>query len=551
MRAAVTAALARVRAALTAPWSTNHRVGIGMIVASAGITMLVAFCGPSSVALKLGPRISLLPPWYLPVSWITLNEWVAVPALWLGLFLGTAGLYACWRSVNHGWRPNNRRLFLLGSVLSIGTALVPPLTSADVLMYAAYGRLQALGLNPYDITPAEIFRSEYDPVLVWTERPWQDTPSVYGPLASASQWLAAWLGNGNMHDTVFWLQMFALLPFLLIGALVVKLAHDDHKIQTRAVLFTVLNPLMIWSVLAGAHNEALTLVFAIVGLYFIRRSPFVAGLGIGLAGTVKVSLVFYGIAMAWGYRRDWRKLLQLVLGAAIPLAVAYGLLVPRALLAAARNTGYISAGSWAPWLQWPLGLVIGDPAARGFIGWLGWILMVVVAWMLSRVLPWRLVPGNPDDDEPRRDPLTITVRTAAILTAAWLVTSPYTLSWYDLTTWVPLGLMAVSRLDLLMMWRGVWLSVAYVTGRSLEVSQVSGLPLEFSPQMKAVSAFVRDGLCSGAQVLVLVLIVHWWWTWGRELPRLPRWLWPRSGRSGSEPVGSRRVSPPGALRGSA
>jgi hypothetical protein len=158
--------------------------------------------------------------------------------------------------------------------------------------------------------------------------------------------------------------------------------------------------------------------------------------------------------------------------------------------------------------------VVGDFPARNFIGWAGWVMMAIVAWMLSRVLPWRLVPGNPDDDEPRRDPLTITVRTAAILTASWLVTSPYTLSWYDLTTWVPLGLMAASRLDVLMIWRGLWLSVAYVTGRSVE----------FSPTMKRITDFVRDGLCSGAQVLVLVLIVHWWWTWGRELPPLPRWL---------------------------
>ena len=502
------------RATLTAPWASDPRRGLALIVTGTLISIAVAFLGPSSVALKLGPRLNFLPPWYLPVGTVDLSEWVVVPALWIGLFLGAIGMWVCWRAVNSGWRPKNRRLFLLGSGLSVLTCLVPPLTSADVLMYAAYGRLQVLGLNPYDITPAEIFRSEFDGLLVWTERPWQDTPSVYGPLASGSQWLAAWLGNGNMHDTVFWLQMFALVPFLLIGALIVLMSHDDHKIQTRAVLFTVLNPIMIWSVLAGAHNEAFTLVFAIVGLWFMRRSPFVAGLGIGIAGTVKVSLVFYGIAMAWGYRRDWRKLLQLVLGAVLPLSVAYGVLAPQALLAAGRNTGYISAGSWAPWLQVPLSWVVGEWAARGFIGWLGWILMAAVAWMLSRVLPWRLVPGNPEDDEPRLDPLTIAIRTAAILTASWLVTSPYTLSWYDLTTWVPLGLMAASRLDVMMIWRGVWLSVAYVTGRSVE----------FSPAMKSISDGVRDALCSGAQVLVLVLIVHWWWTWGRELPPLPGWL---------------------------
>lgn len=503
----------RLRAVLASAWTRNPRLGVGLIIASALVTILIAFTGPSPVALTLGPRASLLPPWYLPVSMSGLSEWVVVPLLWLGLAVGALGMWIAWRAVGEGWRPNNRKLFALGAGLSTLTALVPPLTSADVLMYAAYGRLQILGLNPYDITPATIFREQFDPVLIWTERPWQDTPSVYGPVASASQWLAAWLGGPNMHDIVFWLQMLALIPFLVIGALVVKLAHDDHLVQTRAVLFTVLNPIMIWSVVAGAHNEAFTMVFAVVGLWFLRKRPFVAGLGIGLAGTIKVSLVFYGIAMAWGYRRDWRKLVGLVLGATVPLAIAYGLWVPRALFAAGRNTGYISAGSWAPPFFTALSWVMPDYIARSIIGWVGWASMVAIAWMLSRVLPWAPVPGADPSVDPMEEPLTVAVRTAAILTASWLVTSPYTLSWYDLTTWVPLALLAASRLDVLMMWRGLWLSVAYVTGRSVQ----------FSDAMQATAYVVRDVLCSGAQIVVIVVIVRWWWREGHPLPSLTLW----------------------------
>lgn len=507
-------------------WSANPRIGLGLIIAASLITIAVAVTGPSAVVLKLGPRTSLLPPFYFPISWLPLNEWVAVPAIWISVISGALGLWVCWRAINHGWRPDNRKLFALGATLSVATSLVPPLCVADVLMYAAYGRIQVLGLNPYDITPAEIFRQAYDPVLIWTERPWQDTPSVYGPTASASQYVAAWLGNGNMHDTVFWLQMMALIPFLVIGALVVKLAHDDPKIQTRAVLFTVMNPLMIWAVLAGAHNEAFTLLFAIIGLWFIRRSPFMAGVAIGLAGTIKVSLIFYGIAMAWGYRRDWRSLVQLVAGAAIPLGLAYGLWMPNALLAAQRNVGYISAGSWGPWIQQASAYFFGKAQSYQITTGIGWVSMVIVAWMLSRLLPWRLVPGRPDHENPQRDPLTITVRTTVVLTTAWLVTSPYSLGWYDLITWVPLGLMWASRLDVMMIWRGVWLALAYVTGRSLE----------FGHAMLQTSIFIRDIASASAQVIILSAIVYWWWTWGHELPRLPRvsmQLHPPRGSAGS------------------
>ncbi|HRA77094.1 MAG TPA: hypothetical protein PLE12_12755, partial [Propionicimonas sp.] len=122
----------RVRAAGDAAWTTDHRIGVGLVVASAAVTIAVGFAGPSVVTLTLGPRTSLLPPWYLPVSWGPLPEWIAVPALWLGILLGALGLWIAWRALAGGWRPDNRRLFGLGALLSTVTALVPALTSADV-----------------------------------------------------------------------------------------------------------------------------------------------------------------------------------------------------------------------------------------------------------------------------------------------------------------------------------------------------------------------------------------------------------------------------------
>ena len=405
-----------------------------------------------------------------------------------------------------GWRPSVHRLFTLGAALSLATALVPPLTSADVLMYAAYGRLQRQGINPYDITPAEIFRQSFDPVLIFTEQPWQDTPSVYGPLASLSQWAANMLGGDSMHDVVFWLQLFSVLPLIVIGAVLVKLAHGDPERQARAVLFTILNPLLIWAVVAGAHNEALTLVFAICALGTVRKNAFVTGIFIGLAGCFKVSLVYYGLALAWAYRRDWRKLVALGLGALIPLVVGYGVFAPQALFAAGRNVGYISQGSWGPPVVYALDFVLSDGVSRQIVTSFGWVLMVVVGWMLSRVLPWDPVPGA--RVPARADPLTIAARTALVLCAAWLVTSPYSLAWYDLLAWAPLAILAPNKLDKALIWRGAALSVAYVSARALQ----------FGPAMQSASWLVREVLCSAIQIGVLGYVFWWWWTSGRELP---------------------------------
>lgn len=494
-----------------AAWTADQRVGLGAILLSCLVTIVVGGLGPSSVALNVGPATSMLPPWFIPVDMgktmgLPANEWVLVTALGLGIVIGAVGLVIANRAVVAGWRPSIHRLFYVGVGLNLATAFVLPLTSADVLMYAAYGRLQTQGINPYDITPAAVFRQSFDPVLALTERPWQDTPSVYGPIASGSQWLANVLGGNSMHDVVFWLQVLSVLPFIIVCAVMIKLAHGDLERQAQSVLFTIMNPLLIWAVVAGAHNEALTLVFAIAALFFVRRNAFVTGLFIGLAGCVKVSLVYYGLALVWGYRRDWRKLVAMGIGTLIPLVIGYGFLAPAALFAAARNTGYISQGSWAPPLVFLLGFVTGDAIAREIVSKLGWILMIVVAWMLARVIPWEPVPGS--REPARSDPLTIATRTAVVLCAAWVITSPYTLPWYDLMIWAPLALLAPNRLGHLLIWRGASLSVGYVTGRGVQ----------FGPEMQVASWLMREVLCSAVQIGVLAAIVWWWWTEDRGLP---------------------------------
>lgn len=501
----------RVASLLDAPWTRHSRVALALIGASVGMTIVVAALGPSAVTLNVGPAPGPLPPWFVPADVgravrLPLSEWILVPALWVGIVLGAVGLWVGSRAIDVGWRPPIHKLFYVGVGLNLATALVPPLTSADVLMYAAYGRLQRQGVDPYSITPADVFRHAYDPVLVHTERPWQDTPSVYGPIASGSQWLANVLGGESMHDVVFWLQLFCVVPFIAICAVMVKLAHGDAERQTRAVLFTIGNPLLIWAVVAGAHNEPLSLVFAIAALFFLRRSAFVSGLLLGLAGLVKVSLVFYGLAMLWAYRRQPRRLLQLCLGAAVPLVVGYGILLPNALLAAGRNTGYISPGSWGVPIVAALEPLLGAEAARRPVTVLGWVLLVVIAWFLSRVVPWVPVPGA--RVPAREDPLTIATRTALVLTTAWVLTAPWSLPWYDLIAWAPLALLARNHLDRVLLVRGAALSVGYVTARGIE----------FSPALNAVSWVLRDLVCWVVGVWALWFVVRWWWVKGHEMP---------------------------------
>jgi alpha-1,6-mannosyltransferase len=481
-------------------WHRDHRYALAGIVGATALTLLAGFLGPSAVTLTLGPRDSFLPPWYLPAGVVSPNEWFVSALIWLAILVGALGLFVGLRALADGWKPRPRRLFALGTALSLLTVTVPPMTSADVLMYAAYGRLQAIGRDPYEITPAEVFRGQFDPVLRWTERPWTDTPSVYGPITSWTQLLANRLGGENMHDIVFWLQVFAVVPFILACAGAVLLARQDRRRQSRTALLTIANPVLIWAVVGGAHNEALSVMFAVAGLLFLRRYPFVAGLGIGLAGGAKVSIGIWGLAMLWAYRREPKKALLLCLGTAVPMGLAYVVWQPTAFFQALRNGSYVSVGSWANPVFRFLDLFTTGFKAKVIVGVMSYVGLVVIAWMLSRTLPWTAAPGLARGEDPRRDPLTIALRTALVLSVSWLVTSMYTLSWYDLIAWIPLAVLAATKLDQIMLLRITPLSLAYVPGRAIDVG----------PALDLTATRVRDTGSPLVQFAVLLAIVLWW-----------------------------------------
>jgi len=375
------------------------------------------------------------------------------------------------------------------------------MTSADVLIYAAYGRLQAIGRNPYEITPAEVFRSQFDPVLRWTERPWQDTPSVYGPITSWTQLVANKLGGENMHDIVFWLQVFSVVPFILACTGIVLLARGDARRQARAVLLTIANPMLIWAVVAGAHNDSLSVMFAVAGMLFMRKNAFLAGIGIGLAGCAKVTIGLWGLAMLWAYRREPKKAALLCLGTAIPMGLAYIAWQPAAFLQAAlHNGGYVSVGSWANPIYRLLDVFMTGTHAKIVVGVICYGALPVIAWMLSRTVPWSAAPGLPREADPERDPLTIAIRTALVLSVAWLITSMYTLSWYDLMAWTPLAVLAASKLDRIMLMRIAPLSLAYVPGRAIDVG----------PALDFTASRIRDTVSPIVQFGVLLAVIMWW-----------------------------------------
>lgn len=139
---------------------------------------------------------------------------------------------------------------------------------------------------------------------------------------------------------------------------------------------------------------------------------------------------------------------------------------------------------------------------------------MILVFALSRVVPWRAAPGVADDADPKKDPLTVALRTAMIIGVGWLCTSMYTLSWYDLQVWMAMALISggatriagdtgrltTGKLDRLMIIRGSFLSSSFVPGRAVP----------FGASLSFVAARFRDVISPTAQILVLVAIFLWW-----------------------------------------
>lgn len=440
----------------------NHAVHSRAAVAclALGILLLLTtgLLGPSAAQPPLPGGPSWLPPYRFAAD----PGAGLVTGLLLGSALfGTLGLGLGMLALRAGWAPDPRRLTAAGAAAAVAAVLVPPMGSADHLVYAAYGRLAATGGDPYRETATDLAAAG-DPVGRAVEAPWQDTPSVYGPVATAEQWLAAKLGGDSTHAIVFVLTLLGAAAFVATGMLLQRAIGADRQARSRIALLWLLNPLLLFVGVNAGHQDALAVAVAVAALVAVRRSPLLAGVLVGLACAAKVSLGLYVLALVWALRHR-RKDLGVMLGAGLAVGVAaYLPLGTQAFEQLRENSKMVSLAMPLRLTVKPLESALGHDDARMLIGLIGWLSLALVAWLLAPVVA-RAAARGPVVDPALRD----AAGAAALLTAAWLLTAPYSLPWYDLATWAPVVLLAGSTVDGLLLARTAILVCAYVPGRAV------------------------------------------------------------------------------------
>ncbi|WP_431920625.1 polyprenol phosphomannose-dependent alpha 1,6 mannosyltransferase MptB [Nonomuraea jabiensis] len=398
--------------------------------------------------------------------------------------------------------PSARLLVLIGCTAAAILAFLPPSGSGDHLNYAAYGRMVTLGLSPYTHGAVDL---PGDPIADAVEEPWREEPSVYGPVATAVQAMASWIGGDSLRLTIFVLALFNAAAFIATGLLIDRFTRDDPTRRLRAALLWTANPLLLYQLVAGMHVDTLAIACMVAAL-LARSRPTGSGVLLGLGVAIKVNAGLVALGPAWELRRRPARLALMAACALAVVVIGYALVGPEAIAPMTRTSKSISHASFWKLVQGWLQSIVGTGSAyRGEIQIGSLLVLALLAWSLLRLASRSRQPGLPRTPTPSNEAPVV----AAGLMVAYVFATPYVLPWYDGLALGLLALVAASAVDGFVVAHLLVLSLAYLPAR------VEGQPED----LDWLREVVRPQLAWALLALTVALVVWAWRTAKRE--RLP------------------------------
>lgn len=453
----------------------GQRTRLGLLLVSFALLLVIGLALPHAAAPDLGPR-GWAPGTLLPV---TLSPAFIAGAMWTAYVLGAVGVLLAIL----GRGTELPRPFV--TALAVGAALTAPFGSGDHVSYAAYGRILALGDNPWLVSP-DTWRGGSDPVVSAVEAPWTEEPSVYGPFATIVQGLTSLGGGDNLRQTVWLWQLVVIASWLAVRWCLRRvLPGREGRIDA---LWTA-NPLVFSVGVLGAHVDLLATALAVAAVWAAHRY---AGLGgAALAGTLAAlaisskftyAVVLLALVVAFPVRRLARS--GVLLAAAVVVSGGLHLWAgPHVYDQLGRSARAVSLAT--PW-RWLFEALGRDLDARRAVSVLAALLAVGFALCLLRLI-------RPADHSLGAKALT----GVAILTGAYALAAPYSLPWYDVVVWASLPAVVAGVADLVLLLRLWVMSMAYTPGRVLGMT----------PGVEDVTMTARTSVAPVALLLAWVWLV--------------------------------------------
>ncbi len=177
--------------------------------------------------------------------------------LWIGKMLRYHGANAP--------APDRGALARTGLLWALPLAVAPPMFSKDVYSYLAQSAIAARGFDPYSLGPAQALGVD-DPLTRTIPTIWRDTPAPYGPLFLAlGRGITALTGDDVVYG-LFAHRVLALGGVALIIWALPRLARRCGLDPGLALWLGAANPLVLFHLVSGIHNEALMIGLMLAGM---------------------------------------------------------------------------------------------------------------------------------------------------------------------------------------------------------------------------------------------------------------------------------------------
>ena len=204
--------------------------------------------------------------------------------------------------------------------------VAPPMFSRDIFSYAAQGEMTAHHISPYLYGPVTLGSG---PWVAPVDPLWGNTPAPYGPFFLFLDSSVDKIARHHELAILLGLRLLEVFAVAMIGYGIVLLARGLGRDPGEAFVLSAMNPLVLLTLIGGAHNDAIMTGFLVVGIALaVRRHPLWGLFFVSCAAAIKAPAALGLAFIAWNWlgprasvRERFKPILMAVLVAGATLAV--------------------------------------------------------------------------------------------------------------------------------------------------------------------------------------------------------------------------------------
>ena len=192
-----------------------------------------------------------------------------------------------------------RKVVLVVVIWVLPLLVTPPLFSRDVYSYAGQGEMVSHHIDPYVYGTGVLGSTPFStlPDTIWT-----NTPSPYGPTFLAIDGALDKASGHKILPDILLLRLLEVAGLALIVAATPAIARRLGRDPAQAVILGAGCPLVLMTMIGGAHNEALMLGLLVAGLAVAMRWGTVPGVVLcAVAAGVKSPALLGALFLGWAW----------------------------------------------------------------------------------------------------------------------------------------------------------------------------------------------------------------------------------------------------------